>query len=378
MVFLFLCIISIVEVYSASSTLTFHTDYWQPISRHIMFLLMGWGLVLITHSIPPRYFSLLGFFLPIIFLLLLAARFLGNSINNSYRWIDVVGISFQPSEMAKLSLIVFTSFLLSKKNSDNEKKIFYWILIVMGGVCAVIFLDNGSTAIMLAGIIYLMMFIGQISVRRMLILSSEIVFLGAVFYYTIKYVPYNYLDGIFPRIKTWEARFIDFKVSIDLSNSNFAITDDNYQIAHANIAVSNGQILGKGLGNSSERDFLPQAYSDFIYAIIIEETGLIGGLVVLLLYIVLFIRVGVIAKCSKKLFSMFMVMGIALALVIQALANMAVAVNLIPVTGQTLPLISRGGTSTLINCICFGIILSVSRYETIQGNEQEEKIIIHI
>jgi len=335
---------------------------------------MGWGLVLIIHSIPPQYFRLLIFLLPIVFVLLVITRSSGNSINNSYRWIEIVGISFQPSEFAKLNLIVFIAFLLSKRNSNNERRIFYWTLISMGGICAVIFRDNGSTAIMLAGIIYLMMFIGQISIGRMLKLSGGIILLGVGFYCAIKYVPDNYLDKIFPRIRTWETRFSDFKANIDISAPNFVVTDDNYQVAHANIAISNGRIVGKGFGNSSERDFLPQAYSDFIYAIIIEEMGLIGGLVVLLLYIILFIRVGVIVKRSKKTFSTFMVMGITLILVIQALANMAVAVNLIPVAGQTLPLISRGGTSTLITCIYFGIILSVSRYETAQGIEQEEVI----
>lgn len=374
-IFLLLCIISIVEVYSASSTLTFHTDYWQPISRHITFLLMGCGLVLITHSIPPQYFRLLGSSLPIIFILLLTTRVLGSSINNSHRWIDIVGISFQPSEIIKLSLIVFTALLLSKKKSNNEKKIFYWILIPMLIVCSVIFIDNGSTAIILAGVIYLMMFIGQISIKRMLILSSVIILFGVVVYCVVKNVPNSYLDKVFPRIRTWETRFVDFKVNINVkNNSNFVITDNNYQVAHANIAISNGRIVGKGLGNSNERDFLPQAYSDFIYAIIIEEIGLIGGLFVILLYIILFIRIGVIVKHSKKTFSIFMGMGIALVLVIQALANMAVAVNLMPVTGQTLPLISRGGTSTLINCIYFGIILSISRYETAQGIKQEEII----
>lgn len=364
MIFLLLCFISIVEGYSASSSLISHTAYWRPISRHIIFLLIGVGLVLITHSIHPKYFSLFGLILPIVFILLLITRFLSSSINSSSRWINMNGVSFQPSEIAKLSLVIFTAFLLKKKNKDNEKIIFYLIFIATLLICAVIFIDNASTAIMLFGIVYLMMFFGQISIRRMLMLGSGIIFFGIIFYCMIKYVPNNSLKKIFPRISTWKTRFMSFKTNIDINNPNFVLTDDNYQIVHANIAIANGGFLGRGMGNSSEKNYLPQSFSDFIYSIIVEEIGLLGGIGVLLLYIIFFVRVGLIANYTENLFYKFMSIGIALLFIIQALVNMSVAVNLIPVTGQTLPLISRGGTSTLVNCIYFGIILSISRYET--------------
>ncbi|MCC8145378.1 MAG: FtsW/RodA/SpoVE family cell cycle protein [Bacteroidales bacterium] len=374
MIFMFLCLISIVEVYSASSTLTFRTDYWRPILRHTIFLLIGLGIVLAVHTIPPKYFSILAVSLPIALVLLVATRIFGNPINGSYRWISIAGITFQPSEIAKICLIGFVAFLLSRRKEMTDKKVFNWILIATGITCGIIFIDNGSTAIMLAGIIFLMMFVGQLPFRDL----GKIVLIGgalaALLFAVITFTPEETFQRFLPRATTWVERFKDFGGDDDVNREGFTITDDNYQVSHANIAISNGGLIGRMPGNSSERDFLPQAYSDFIYAIIIEEMGLIGGIFVLLLYIILFIRAGIIANRTDRLFPKFIVMGAALILVTQALANMSVAVGLIPVTGQTLPLISRGGTSTLITCIYFGIILSVSRYDTPKGAKREEEI----
>ncbi|MDL2224391.1 FtsW/RodA/SpoVE family cell cycle protein [Bacteroidales bacterium OttesenSCG-928-M06] len=374
MIFMFLCLISIVEVYSASSTLTFRTDYWRPILRHTIFLLVGSGIVLGVHAVKPKYFSVLAVLLPIACLLMIATRFLGTPINGSYRWISLAGITFQPSEIAKICLIGFVAFLLSRKKELTDKKVFNWILIATGVTCGIIFIDNGSTAIILAGIVFLMMFVGQIPFKDLgkIILIGGI--LAALLFAVVTFVPAETFEKFLPRATTWAERFKDFGGDEDVNQEGFTITDDNYQVSHANIAIANGGLIGKMPGNSSERDFLPQAYSDFIYAIIIEEMGLLGGIFVLLLYIILFIRAGIIANRTDRLFQKFLVMGAALILVTQALANMAVAVGLIPVTGQTLPLISRGGTSTLITCIYFGIILSVSRYDTPRGARREEEI----
>lgn len=168
-------------------------------------------------------------------------------------------------------------------------------------------------------------------------------------------------------------RFFDgHKDNLDESGT-YKITDDNYQVTHAKIAIARGGVFGQMPGHGQQRDFLPQAYSDFIYAIIIEELGIVGGIFVLLLYIMLLVRVGMIARKCDKSFPKFLVLGCGLLVVVQALANMAVAVNLVPVTGQPMPLVSRGGTSTLISCIYFGIILSVSRFGANIGNEDEEE-----
>ncbi|MDR1527206.1 MAG: FtsW/RodA/SpoVE family cell cycle protein [Dysgonamonadaceae bacterium] len=377
MVFLFLCLISIVEVYSASSTLTFRTDYWKPILRHSLFLLAGLGIVLTVHAIPARFFSILGILLPVAWVFLIGARMFGEAVNGSYRWINIAGISFQPSEIAKLCLISFTAFVLSKRKDKLGDKSFQWILIAAIITCGIIFIENGSTSLILFGIVFLMMLIGQIPFRQIGKLLLFIGVVAAIFVSVVYLVPSHSIEKYLPRLETWMERFKDFGNDDDVHNPDFKINDDNYQTSHANIAIANGGvlILGRMPGNSIERDFLPQAYSDFIYAIIIEEMGLIGGLAILLLYIILFIRAGIIANRSEKLFPKFIVMGAALILVTQALANMAVAVGLIPVTGQTLPLVSRGGTSILITCIYFGILLSVSRFDNPKGEEREEAII---
>jgi cell division protein FtsW len=367
-----LCLISVVEVYSASSTLTYRTEYWKPIFRHSTFLLIGLILVLVFHAVPPKFFSIIGVSLVFSWGLLLYTHFFGSSINGSSRWLEIAGISFQPSEIAKLCLIVLSAFLLSK----NDKRIFTQILTATAITCGIIFIDNGSTAILLFVIIFLMMIIGQISLKRIGILMISIIVLAALLYGINKFVPSDTIKNVFPRAETWVERFKDYKEKVNVHDPDFVITDDNYQVSHANIAIANGgaRIIGTLPGNSIERDFLPQAYSDFIYAIILEETGLLGGFVVLLLYVILFIRAGIIANRCEKLFPKYMVMGAALLIVAQALANMAVAVGVIPVTGQPLPLVSRGGTSTLITCICFGIILSVSRYENPKGIKRDEEI----
>ena len=179
------------------------------------------------------------------------------------------------------------------------------------------------------------------------------------------------------RFSTWQGRlerFFDGHESDTDENGVYKITDDNYQVSHAKIAIARGGLFGQLPGHGQQRDFLPQAYSDFIYAIIIEELGVVGGVFVLMLYIMLLVRVGMIARKCDKAFPKYLVLGCGLLVVVQALANMAVAVNLIPVTGQPMPLVSRGGTSTVISCIYFGIILSVSRFGANMGNEEDEDL----
>jgi len=416
-IFAILCLISIMEVYSASSTLTFKTDtnYWEPIMRHTMFLLTGLLIVLAVHAIKPRYFIVLRVLLPVALALLIFTRITGTKINESYRWVDIFGIRFQPSEIAKLCLIVTTAFILSKRKDGPKDKSFQRICLLTGATCLIILLDNVSTALLLGGIIFLMMFVGQIRLDKEIwkfILNLIEGFLFCILYF----IPDEKLTTNFPKLLEWKVRFKkglntflvcfgivaivfcldrfvpevnklfsrsatvesrldNFGSEVDVRREDFKITDDNFQSAHACIAIANGKI-GRGPGNSRERDILPQAYSDFIYAIIIEEMGVfIGGIGVILLYLILFIRAGRIADRCDKPFPKLLVMGVAMILVIQAISNMAVAVHLIPVTGQPMPLVSRGGTSTWINCIYIGIILSVSRYENPKGAKREDEIV---
>lgn len=385
MIFVFLCAISIIEVYSASSTLTFKTDYWRPIMRHVMFLLGGLFVVLVVHSCPPKYFSIALLALPFVWFLLVAVKLTGTETNDATRWLSIGGVTFQPSELAKICLVGTTAFFLSKYK-NTEKNIHYRSILVSAAItCGIILMDNFSTAFLLFTVILMMMFIGQIPLKKLFTIVAICVFAGGFFVTAINVIPDKFFKEYWSRPLTWKTRapvIFDRNAWADqkeaeknaLKNGSYEITDANYQVTQANIAVARGGILGKLPGNSRQRDFLPQAYSDFIFAIIIEELGLAGGIFVLLLYVFLFIRAGIIAGRCDRLFPKLLVMGSALTLVLQALSNMAVAVNLIPVTGQPLPLVSRGGTSTLVTCAFFGIILSVSRYENERGIRREEEI----
>jgi cell division protein FtsW len=364
-IFILLCVISLVEIFSATSTIVYRQqNMWGPILRHAMFLIGGVGVILLIHNIPYRYFSSLIFVLIGAIVLLILTPFIGTSVNGADRWISFMGFTVQPSEIAKISLMGTIAFLLSKQNGENDGILFRWMIGLMVVVCGIIAMDNLSTAVLLFGICYLLMFIGNVKFLRLLKVAG--VGIGAVllFILMLNVIPDNWTDsGPLNRLGTWKSRIASFSSHKELSEEEYyTITDENYQVAHAKIAIANGGVVGVFPGNSTERDFLPQAYSDFIYAIIIEEMGLLGGLFVLLLYVIILIRAGMIARKTEKLFPKYLVLGSALMLSIQAFVNMAVAVNLIPVTGQPLPLVSRGGTSTLITCAYFGLILSADRF----------------
>ena len=382
-IFLMLCLISVVEVFSASSTLTFESgNHWGPITQHSIFLLTGALVVVLCHNIPYRWFQVLPvILLPIslIFLAMLlffdklniAGLLVIEKINDAGRWIKLCGVTFQPSELGKMGVVIATAFILSKRQSEQEAnpKAFKHIMIVACLVCGLIFPENFSTSALLFGVVFLMMYIGRVATRKLLMLMGTlggILVAGIIFLTVTKDIDSNFLH----RLDSWRGRIENFTKTEKVAPNDFDI-NANAQEGHARIAVATSNVIGKGPGNSVERDFLSQAYSDFIFAIIIEELGLVGGIVVVFLYICLLIRIGRIAKKCNRTFPAFLVIGIGLLLVTQALFNMMVAVGLAPITGQPLPLISRGGTSTLINCVYIGMILSVSRYTA--AIEEEEK-----
>ena len=374
-VFIILCVISLVEIFSATSTIVYRQqNQWGPILRHAMFLIGGVGVILLIHNIPYRYFSSLIFVLLGAIVLLILTPFIGTSINNADRWISFMGFTIQPSEIAKISLMGTIAFLLSKQNGQNDGLLFKWMIGLMVVVCGIIAMDNLSTALLLFGVCYLLMFIGNVKFLRLLKVAGIGIALVLLFVLLLNVIPEKWTDsGALNRLGTWQNRITHFGEARELSEEEYyTITDENYQVAHAKIAIANGGVLGVFPGNSTERDFLPQAYSDFIYAIIIEEMGLVGGIFVLMLYVIILIRSGMIARKTEKLFPKYLVLGSALMLSIQAFINMAVAVNLIPVTGQPLPLVSRGGTSTLITCAYFGLILSADRFGIGKKKEEEK------
>ena len=388
MIFFFLCMISIIEVYSASSSLTYKTgNYMAPVIRHIGLLGLGLLTMICMLKVKCKFFKIVTpFMLGLSFILLLWVLVAGQSTNGASRWISLAGINFQPSEIAKGAVVLAVAQILSAMQTEHgaEKRAFKYILIVSGIFVALIGLENLSTAMLLCFTILCMMIIGRVPMRQIGKLVGTALIAICIIFASIMIVgkdkgdtakPENSLtekvvqdekeetgvvDKLFHRADTWKARIDKWTSSKTIAPEDVDL-DKDAQVAHANIAIASSNIAGNGPGNSVERDFLSQAYSDFIYAIIIEEMGIEGAIFVALLYIFLLFRAGRIANRCENNFPAFLCMGLAILLVIQALFNMLVAVGLAPVTGQPLPLISRGGTSTVINCLYLGILLSISR-----------------
>ncbi|MBQ6195679.1 MAG: FtsW/RodA/SpoVE family cell cycle protein [Prevotella sp.] len=387
MVFFFLCIISIIEVYSASSQLTYKNgSYLSPVLKHIGILLMGIFCMVVTLNIKCKYFKIVTPFLLIISVLMLIwVLFAGQSTNGAARWVGILGMKFQPSEIAKGALVLATAQILSAMQTEKgaDQHAFKYILVVCAFIIPLILVENFSTAFLLCVVIFLMMVLGRVPMQQLGKLLGVVVLFGVVLFVLIMAVGTDHsqdvasqtlteevvdqpkeepgvFSKVFHRFDTWKARIAKFADKRQLTPAEVDLDKDG-QTAHANIAIASSNVVGKGPGNSVERDFLSQAFSDFIYAIIIEEMGIVGAVAVAFLYIVLLIRTGRIVNRCENNFPAFLAMGLALLLVIQALFNMCVAVGLAPVTGQPLPLISKGGTSTMINCIYVGVILSISR-----------------
>ena len=387
MVFFLLCIISIIEVYSASSVLSYKSgNYWSPVLKHFGLLVVGFVCMIVVLNIKCKYFKIVTpFMLLAAFVTLLWVLVAGQSTNGAQRWISLVGIQFQPSEIAKGAMILAVAQILSAMQTDHgaDRRAFKYILIVCAFIVPLIMLENLSTAVLLCAVIGMMMFIGRVPMsqlgRLMGICMLLVIFAVSMIMLVGKEETQKddskltiteqtaeneiekpgKLEKIFHRAGTWKSRIIKHLDNKEVSPYEFDL-DKDAQVAHANIAIASSNVVGKGPGNSVERDFLSQAFSDFIYAIIIEEMGIVGAVVVCLLYIILLFRTASIANRCVNAFPALLIMGLALLLVTQALFNMLVAVGLVPVTGQPLPLISKGGTSTIINCIYIGAILSVS------------------
>lgn len=365
-VFMVLCCISMVEVFSAASTLSYKSgDYLAPITSHCITLFCGVVVVYVLHLIPYKFFRLIPFtLLPLSALLLAVVMGMGmvadERVNGASRWL----FGFQPSEMGKMSLVVTMAYLLSRFQTAEgcSPLAFRPILLVTAVMLGLIAPENGSTALLLAAVVYMQMLIGRVPWRQLGRLTGGVVLLGALAASFIMLVPPSVYEGVpgTHRFVTWRNRLTGFAGSDVVPAAKFDI-DGNAQVAHANIAIATSHVLGKGPGNSVQRDHLSHSYSDYIYAIVIEELGLLGGTFVVLLYIILLFRVGQIAKRCNDSFAIFLITGVGLLLVSQAMMHMLVNVGLFPVTGQPLPLISKGGTSIIINSVYIGMILSVSR-----------------
>ena len=400
MVFFFLCMISVVEVFSASSGLTYKSqNYVGPIAYHAFTIVAGVVVAILTLNIPCRYFKLMTPFLMLISLItLLWVLLAGTKVGDAGRWINLFGFTFQPSEIAKGTIVLAVAQILAAMQRENgaDKKAFKWILTITIPACVLIGLENLSTAAMLFGVVFLMMFIGLVSLKQLGKLAGIIIFFIVVAVSMIMLVGHdigdeektltkteqvdqanqpkkekNFVEKMFHRADTWKSRIMKFGKPKPTPQEYDL--DKDAQVAHANIAIVSSGITGKGPGKSTERDFLAQAFSDFIFAIVIEELGIIGAVAVVFLYIILLYRCARIASRCENNFPAFLAMGLGLLLVIQATFNMMVAVGLAPVTGQPLPLISKGGTSTIINCAYIGAILSVSRSAKMKKEEGKRR-----
>jgi cell division protein FtsW len=380
-IFMILCLTSIIEVFSAASTLTYaNGDILAPITKHCIYLMVGVVVMFLVHLVPFRYIRGGGWILWLVSLVLLFVVLFAGKVNGASRWLTIAGIQFQPSEFAKLATVIVVASLLAQHQVDGQgcsKEAFKEILLRVMPIILLIAPENGSTALLLFGVVCLMMLIGGVPWRQLFKLGAVVGVLGFLFVSLVMLTPaqkYRHLP-MMHRVETWQNRVKGHFEDKDAVPAAKYDIDKDAQVAHANIAIATSHILGKGPGNSVQRDFLSQAFSDFIFAIIIEELGLAGGLGVVLLYLWLLIRCCKIAQRCERNSLAFTVIGIGLLLVSQAILNMAVAVGLFPVTGQPLPLISKGGTSSIINCIYIGIILGISRYneESHDLDEQEKE-----
>jgi cell division protein FtsW (lipid II flippase) len=489
-------------MYSSSSQLVYSAyrkagTFYSPIVEHLRFLIIGIVLAWTCQWIPLKIIRFGGYLLLIVSIVLLIVTLIsGQSANEASRWLTIFGYSLQPSEFAKLAVIIVVADLISriKEKKTDEKRIFWIMIAIVAVVCLLIFPENLSTAAMLFAVTFIMMFVGQISWKYIFLVLGIIVFLLAFLVLLINVVPENHRPAFLKRASTWENRILnhgsdenkyvfgDIKVTkqlfitsntptgqttveipnnqsieagslvsvhlevavdremwnihiqdtlvagtkyadviagykhqngtaynesisdsainfvfehiakgiynfeynlqtnatVALSNkspdiySAYVITDENRQSQRGKIAIAKGGLLGVGPGNSEQRNVLPGAFSDFIFAIIIEETGLALGLFIMLLYLVLLFRAGAIATQSRTVFLSVSCIGLALMIVVQAFVHMAVATGLGPITGQPLPLISRGGTSIIVTCIYFGIIFSATR--SIKAEKTKEKL----
>ena len=354
-VVLLLAILSVLAVYSSIVTLAYKYkggDTMYYLFKHVVILVVGFGLMILAHKVNYKYYSRISqvaLYLSIPLLLLTLVT--GANINDASRWlvIPVINQTFQTSDLAKLALIMYLSRLLSKRQDQIKdfKEAFIPIMIPVMLVCGLILPANFSTAAMLFTTSLIIMFIGRINLKYILSLIG----IGVGTLMILLLIGKSNPD-LLPRMGTWAKRIETF--------TGEGSKDANYQAEQAKIAIATGYPFGKGPGGSTQRNFLPHPYSDFIYAIILEEYGLVGGVFVIMLYLILFFRGIKIASNSEQTFGSLLAIGLSFSLVFQAMINMAVAVNLFPVTGQPLPLVSMGGTSIWFTCLAIGIILSVS------------------
>lgn len=372
MIVLLLSLLSLLAVYSSVVTLAYKHyggDTEHYLFKHGKIIMLGFFLMWLVHRVKYTYFSRISQILVICSIPLLLYTLLnGSNLNDASRWIAIpgTGLTFQTSDFAKLALVMYVARVLSVKQAElvTFKAVLIHLMLPVFAVCGLILPANFSTAALLLCTCLVIMFIGQVKFKY--IAQTMGIAVGA---FVLLMLVSMVFPDTFKRATTWRSRIEQFTVGEVDKDVN-----KSFQADQAKIAVATGGAIGKGIGHSTQRNFLPHPYSDFIYAIIIEEYGsVIGGVGILLLYLILLYRGVQVAKRSEKTFGVLLAFGLSFGLVFQAMINMAVAVNLFPVTGQPLPFLSMGGTSILFSSIAVGIILSVSRAGEKEEPEPEEK-----
>lgn len=379
--FAVLIIVAILALFSASSTLAFEKDSSTlgPIMEQMLFIVAGVGLAFILQFFPSkliRIVSYAGLGISIVFLLLTFTS-MGVEVNGAKRWLRIFGIVFQPSELAKLTLLLVVGDLLSRiKTAQDQKKYFFIVLALTVLVCGLILVGNLSTALLLGGIVFLLFFLARVHIKywgTTLLIAVVMLVAGYFFIEKVYIEPNRKVEGVMKRATTWVGRIDDMIAEWKTPNEEFKLTDDNYQRTISKVAIARGGVSPVGVlpGNSQERDFLPQAFADYIFAIIVEESGIVGAVFLMLLYLAILFRSCLSSSKYADYAAMLMVMGLALMITCQALVSMMVAVGIGPVTGQPLPMISRGGTSVLITSLYFGIIMCVAREQNELHDRQQ-------
>lgn len=367
-----LAIFSFLPVYSAASNLAYSGGNGQTFGyfiKHFVHLFLGFSIIYGTHKIPYRYFKGLSIVMfPVVLILLIVTLLQGTTIDgaNASRWIQVpfVGFTFQPSTFAALVLMIFVARYLTK--THDQQHTFkasigpFWLPIFL--VLVLILPANFSTTAIIFSMVMILAFLGGYPLKYLAAIAGSGIVLFAIFIFFAKTFP----ESMPNRVDTWANRIQNFLYAEH--------STEDYQIEKAKIAIATGSIYGLGPGKSVQKNFLPQSSSDFIFAIIIEEYGLIGGLFLLTLYLLFLFRIVIVAQKADSVFGKLLSIGVGLPIVFQALINMGVAVELFPVTGQTLPLISSGGTSIWVTCLAIGIVLSVSaKREEIRNQEGDDQ-----
>ena len=368
-----LAIFSFFPVFSASSNLAYVVGKgtpWEYLFKHMLILIFGFGFMIGVHKIPYQYFKGISILLlPVVILLLLYTATQGTVIEgaNASRWIRIpfVGLSFQTSTLASVVLMIYVAYYLSKNNETPQtfKASILPLWLPVSLVVLLILPSNLSTSVLIFLMVMMLVFLGGYPIQHLLVVLG-----GALLFLTLFVLITKAFPDVIPnRVDTWISRIENYKQPT-------AAGSDNYQVERAKIAIATGGVTGLGVGKSVMKNFLPQSSSDFIYAIIVEEFGLVGGIGLILSYLIILFRIIVIAHRTPTIFGKLVVIGVGVPIIFQALINMGVAVQILPVTGQTLPMVSSGGTAAWMTCIAFGIILSVSAAHYKNEEQNETKI----